>query len=181
MDQRIVNTNEGSQLVNIQPSFQSEYGKIDRVTLTNFYQSLEDTLDKNQSCHLFPNYHPNKNFFQLFPYEQAYFGPLTNSTKISQSDYQILAQIFAKFQQEKPRKVLVIGRTGNGKTTVVNVLLDPIKQTFQESSASTSETREVQIGLLEINLDVQGKEKASYQIIDTVGIGDTQITPQGVL
>jgi predicted GTPase len=68
--------------------------------------------------------------------------------------------------------VLLIGRTGSGKSALANVISDDKK--FNESGLSVSETRDIQIE----NFEIDG---VSYQIIDTVGIGDTKLTTQQVL
>src|SRR3954454_836231 len=82
------------------------------------------------------------------------------------------------------RNILLIGRTGNGKTTLANVLFNKngqFEEVFKESARSTSETREIQFELLKVDLDNESREQVEYKIIDTVGVGDTQLTPQGVL
>ncbi|CAG8633425.1 14222_t:CDS:1, partial [Gigaspora margarita] len=74
--------------------------------------------------------------------------------------------------------------TGNGKSTLANVLLnknDNFEEVFKESAGSISETRNIHIEKVEIDLDKDGDEKLEMVIIDTVGIGDTQLTTQGVL
>lgn len=82
------------------------------------------------------------------------------------------------------RNILLLGRTGNGKSTLANVLLNKngeFEEIFKESSESTSETRDLQIELLEMNVDNEGREKINYRIVDTVGVGDTKLDPQAVL
>lgn len=82
------------------------------------------------------------------------------------------------------KRIILIGSTGNGKSTVANVLLNKngnFEEVFKESADSTSETRNIQIEKAEINLDNDGNEKLEMIIIDTVGIGDTKLTTQGVL
>src|SRR5436309_2553188 len=68
--------------------------------------------------------------------------------------------------------VLLIGRTGSGKSSLANVISNDKK--FNESGLSVSETRDIQIE----NFEIDG---VNYQIIDTVGIGDTKLTTQQVL
>src|SRR5438105_13610618 len=77
------------------------------------------------------------------------------------------------------RNILLIERTGGGKSTLANVLTGT--GDFVESSRTTSQTRTIEEGLVEIDISRDGNEKVRYRIIDTIGIGDTQLTPQGVL
>jgi GTPase SAR1 family protein len=82
------------------------------------------------------------------------------------------------------KRITLIGSTGNGKSTLANVLLNKnndFEEVFKESADSVSETRNIQVEKAEINLDKDGNEKLEMIIIDTVGIGDTQLTTQGVL
>lgn len=77
------------------------------------------------------------------------------------------------------RNILLIGRTGSGKSTLANVLMGEGK--FIESAKSVSATKYVEEGMFEVDLDKEGKEKINYRVIDTIGIGDTEMKPQGVL
>nr|CAG8513759.1 9406_t:CDS:2 [Entrophospora candida] len=70
------------------------------------------------------------------------------------------------------RTILLIGRTGNGKSALANVISNT--EGFKESSGSTSETRNVNIR--EFLIDGE-----SFKLIDTVGLGDTKLTTQQVL
>ena len=80
------------------------------------------------------------------------------------------------------RNILLIGRTGSGKSTLANVLMgNDGNKKFTESFRSVSETRQVEEGLVEIDLSRDGSEKIRYRVIDTIGIGDTKLTPRGVL
>jgi len=82
------------------------------------------------------------------------------------------------------KNILLIGRTGGGKSTLGNVLInknDEFEETFKESSSSFSVTKKVEEALVEIDISRDGSEKVKYRIIDTIGIGDTELTPQGVL
>eukprot|EP00050_Salpingoeca_kvevrii_P012964 m.26013 g.26013 ORF g.26013 m.26013 type:complete len:335 (-) comp4520_c0_seq1:62-1066(-) len=73
----------------------------------------------------------------------------------------------------KPSKtIIVIGSTGNGKTTLVNLIAG--KPVFKESSHAKSETSHSQVHETE---PINGE---SYRIVDTVGIGDTDRTPEEV-
>jgi len=77
------------------------------------------------------------------------------------------------------RNILLIGRTGSGKSTLANVLMGENK--FRESAKTISATKHVEEGIFEVDLDIDGNEKIRYRVIDTIGIGDTEMSPQGVL
>ena len=82
------------------------------------------------------------------------------------------------------RNILLIGRTGSGKSTLGNVLINQnnnFEEVFKESDGSVSATKEIKEKIVEIDLTRDGSEKRKYRIIDTIGIGDTKLTPQGVL
>jgi len=69
------------------------------------------------------------------------------------------------------RNVLLIGRTGNGKSTLGNVLINKnnrFEEVFKESSGGISKTRAKQSEVFEY-------EGTNYRIIDTIGIGDTKL------
>nr|CAG8475147.1 2132_t:CDS:2 [Entrophospora candida] len=70
------------------------------------------------------------------------------------------------------RTILLIGRTGSGKSTVANVISGT--KEFKESSGSTSETRDANVREFLI-------DGMSFRLIDTVGLGDTELTQQEVL
>lgn len=72
------------------------------------------------------------------------------------------------------RTILLIGRTGSGKSTIANVISNTNR--FGESEYSVSQTRDIQIGHFKLRSD--GTE---YVIIDTIGIGDTKLSLQEVL
>jgi predicted GTPase len=74
------------------------------------------------------------------------------------------------------RNILLIGRTGNGKSTLANVLTETNE--FRESSSSISETKSIQVGKFKSQLN--GKE-IIYKVIDTIGIGDTKLNDKQVL
>jgi len=77
------------------------------------------------------------------------------------------------------RNILLIGRTGSGKSTLANVLMGENK--FIESAKSISVTKNIEEGVVEIDLREDGSEKIRYRVIDTIGLADTKLTPQGVL
>ncbi|CAB4434764.1 unnamed protein product [Rhizophagus irregularis] len=81
------------------------------------------------------------------------------------------------------RNILLIGRTGGGKSTLGNVLINnnDFEEVFKESDGSVSATKNIDEKLVEIDVSRDGSEKVEYRIIDTIGIGDTKLTAQGVL
>ncbi|CAG8497813.1 29286_t:CDS:2 [Gigaspora margarita] len=72
-----------------------------------------------------------------------------------------------------------VSPTGNGKSTLANVISGTNK--FKESADSVSETRRIEVAEFEENITQDGSEKIRYRVIDTVGIGDTRLTPRAVL
>ncbi|CAJ0634983.1 6866_t:CDS:2 [Entrophospora sp. SA101] len=70
------------------------------------------------------------------------------------------------------RTILLIGRTGNGKSALANVISD--SEIFKESAGSISQTRSANIQ--EVLID-----GVLFKLIDTVGLGDTKLTTQQVL
>ncbi|MCE8167860.1 MAG: hypothetical protein I3273_04620 [Candidatus Moeniiplasma glomeromycotorum] len=91
-------TNEGL-VVKIRPEKQSKYSKLSAWTLTDFCDSLEATLDKNTSFHLFPNFTENKSFEELFNSAHCYFGKRTNQEKTNENDYFLLEKLFYEWKQ----------------------------------------------------------------------------------
>jgi ribosome biogenesis GTPase A len=70
------------------------------------------------------------------------------------------------------KNILIIGKTGNGKSTLANVLTNT--SSFAESSGSTSQTKSVQAEIFTHN-------EQTYQVIDTLGLSDTSLTEKEVL
>ncbi|RHZ37730.1 GTPase [endosymbiont GvMRE of Glomus versiforme] len=82
------------------------------------------------------------------------------------------------------RTVLLLGKTGGGKSTLANVLMNRnnnFEEVFSESAGMTSETRQNQVEEFEVNLTENGNERIRFIIVDTVGLCDTKLTEQGVL
>jgi hypothetical protein len=71
------------------------------------------------------------------------------------------------------KKILLVGRTGQGKSALANVLSNK-ESNFRESESSTSVTKGIQV----IAFEYKGEE---YQVIDSIGIGDTTLTQAQVL
>jgi len=69
--------------------------------------------------------------------------------------------------------VLIIGRTGNGKSTLANVISGT--NNFKESEFGVSETKNYQKESFEV------EPRFHIAIVDTIGIGDTQLSTQEVL
>jgi len=72
------------------------------------------------------------------------------------------------------RTIVLIGSTGNGKSTIANVISDT--NSFKESEEGISETRSIDIKSFKIE-----SENIEYRIIDTIGIGDTRFSEREVL
>jgi predicted GTPase len=62
---------------------------------------------------------------------------------------------------------LIVGRTGNGKSTVANVLSNT--NNFSESSSSVSATKETQSEIFEW-------KGVNYRVVDTIGFSDTKLS-----
>jgi hypothetical protein len=72
------------------------------------------------------------------------------------------------------RTILLLGRTGNGKSTTANVISNTGH--FAESEYGVSETRGIQEGIFRVK-----KENIDFHIVDTIGIGDTRFDEREVL
>ncbi|KLL02082.1 MAG: hypothetical protein MRERC_4c013 [Mycoplasmataceae bacterium RC_NB112A] len=186
LDKNIVETDE--LLVKIRDDKHDEYSNLSTKTLTDFCDSLEAALDNNSSYHLFPNFNSSKEFRELFDYQDCYFGKKTNQERMNMNDYKLLEKMFKKWKTTQnttninimnTRNILLIGRTGSGKSTLANVLMGENK--FTESAKGISATKHVEERIFEVDLDKEGNEKIRYRVIDTIGIGDTKMKPQGVL
>ncbi|MEG7979037.1 MAG: 50S ribosome-binding GTPase [Mollicutes bacterium UO1] len=86
--------------------------------------------------------------------------------------------------ESEVKNILLIGRTGSGKSTLGNVLVNKDREfepVFKESARSISETKHIQTENFTINLSKDGKEKVNYLVIDTAGFGDTQLDNKEIL
>src|SRR5690348_16654857 len=81
------------------------------------------------------------------------------------------------------KNILIIGRTGSGKSALANLLVNEEKnfkedakfeEIFSESDSSVSETKSIQSKEVEIN-------GVSYYIVDTKGMGNDSLTHKEVL
>lgn len=82
-------------------------------------------------------------------------------------------------QTPNTRNILLIGKTGNGKSALANVLVDSEQsEAFKESDKSISETKQAKSEKFEI---IYGNEKITYQIIDTTGLCDTDMDEDNII
>src|SRR3954451_11306407 len=82
------------------------------------------------------------------------------------------------------KNILLIGRTGGGKSTLANTLINQnnnFEEVFKESAGSVSETKNVQIKEFIVNITEDGSERVRYLVIDTAGFGNTKLTDKEVL
>ena len=67
---------------------------------------------------------------------------------------------------------------------MANVLVnknDNFDEVFKESAKSISETKKIQTEKFSVDISKDGKEKIDYQVIDTIGFGDTKLSNKEVL
>ena len=78
------------------------------------------------------------------------------------------------------RIIFVVGGTGTGKSALANLIAGcPIdEQKFLEGDLGVGETTEVTSKTLKVNY---GKKVFTYQIVDTIGIGDGKVSRQEIL
>ncbi|XP_062506703.1 uncharacterized protein LOC134183231 [Corticium candelabrum] len=98
----------------------------------------------------------------------------------------MFSRLASKDDSEKSknsRTVLLIGRTGNGKSTCANVIAgyDPSKaeeQLFKESDTAASETKDIHDRTVTVTWK---KQKYDLKIVDTIGLGDTDMPEDKVI
>lgn len=69
------------------------------TALTNFYTSLEGTLDKHNDVHLLPEFKQEKNWDQLFSKSTTYFGKKTENQPLASDIYDKLWTIYEDWQE----------------------------------------------------------------------------------
>lgn len=103
---------------------------------------------------------------------QEYTNYLKKETEIlDKHNHQLGQKIGHKEVGENIRNILLIGRTGNGKSTLANVLVNKngkFEEVFKEGAGSTSETRDFKSEEFEEN-------GIKYRVIDTMGFGSTSL------
>jgi len=117
------------------------------------------------------------NFGSNINFNRTYQKPEVELATKSEENIQIQETLVIKDEEldsvsTLSRNILLIGKTGSGKSTLANILTSSDK--FAESSGSTSKTKKIQTGEF-----IHNSQK--YQVIDTVGISDTQLSQEEVL
>ncbi|CAG8522912.1 25174_t:CDS:2 [Gigaspora margarita] len=75
-------------------------------------------------------------------------------------------------QEDDIENILIIGRTGGGKSTLANVISDVDE--FSASEFAISKTKNFQIKVFEWN-------GIKYRVVDTIGVADTKLPPNKVV
>ena len=91
---------------------------------------------------------------------------------------------FSPSEAEKAFTFLVIGETGNGKTTIINSFLNvvmgiTIDTDFRYVIVEEDDNSQIHSKTKDVNIyNIKGKDGSLFQIIDTPGYNDTQGMPQ---
>ncbi|CAG8596628.1 17817_t:CDS:2 [Cetraspora pellucida] len=92
--------------------------------------------------------------------------------KVPQKKLAEINGIEVQEQSVEINNLLIVGRTGNGKSALANVLSGTNK--FKESEKSVSETKNF------LDEEFTHNEKR-YRVVDTIGMGDTRLSKKQVL
>lgn len=112
---------------------------------------------------------------QLVEYQEQVQTLQQENTKLEKRISQLegqMVKVMKLLGKQKIRNILLIGRTGQGKSTLANVLSDT--EEFKEGKYGVSETKDIKSTNFIVN-DI------NYKVIDTVGLGDTKLTEEEVL
>lgn len=107
---------------------------------------------------------------KLVEAENIYCGIITKL----RDDNSKLRKDLSQFQ----RSIIIIGRTGSGKSALANVLLNKngnFEEAFEEHDAAISGTKDVQVE------EFTAENKIKYRIIDFIGFGDTKLSSKEVI
>ncbi|GBB96836.1 hypothetical protein RclHR1_02850007 [Rhizophagus clarus] len=81
----------------------------------------------------------------------------------------------------RKKKILIVGRTGGGKSTLANVLTN--SNEFKESAYAINETKYFRKKEFEWNEDDKTKDNKedNFRVVDTIGVGDTKLSTENTL
>ncbi|RIA89984.1 P-loop containing nucleoside triphosphate hydrolase protein [Glomus cerebriforme] len=96
-----------------------------------------------------------------------------NKELINQCIYEV------ETQEDEVENILLIGRTGSGKSTLANVLTNTDK--FTVSAGFNSKTRKFKSEVFEVSDQEETKKKIKYRVIDTIGVGDTELSRKKIV
>lgn len=116
----------------------------------------------------------------FIPREINFISWLKERNKTPESLGNDIENLRKKYEKSRVRNIILIGRTGNGKSTLANVLVNKFdkdnkfQEIFEEGEFATSKTKEIKDSDFSEN-DIK------YNVVDTVGIGDTHCSREQVL
>jgi len=99
LDKNIVETD--GLAVKFKSDKQNEYGEIQQKILTDFYDSLKATLDRNASFYLLPALSRNWEFRELFFIDSCWFGKKNVWRAVKIRDYQVLENLFNDWKKKE--------------------------------------------------------------------------------